>query len=186
MAFVIVQVHISLWGRLCQEWQQCWRLLFLRREGTGLSVWENSETTNKPLFSNLHQPLGEWRGWFFPNCVCHHSHMALCCQHSFMYKRSADVYLCHFKIKGNTVTFKIMFIHHRIIFTVFSVLLTASLFFRYKYKDWGFMLNLFYDFWIETFIRGLMSDEFAAPLPIILPLCLIVSLTALSFLPFHP
>lgn len=92
----------------------CGRQSFPWREGPGPSVWENSGSTNKPWFSNSHQPLGERRGWFFPNCVYHQSHRALYCQSNLLFERICRCVLV--KIKA---TFKIMFIHRRMIFNVF-------------------------------------------------------------------
>lgn len=101
----------------------CGRRSFPWREGPGPSVWENSGSTNKPWFSNSHQPLGERRGWFFPNCVYHQSHRALYCQSNLLFEGICRCVLV--KIKA---TFKMMFIHRRMIFNVFHVSLTVDLF----------------------------------------------------------
>lgn len=51
-----------------------------------------------------------------------------------------------------------------------------------KHKGSGAWLNMFQYFRHTHLSRRMMSDEFATPLTIIQPLCLIVSLTA--FFPF--
>lgn len=77
--------HVTARVTFREEWRHTKSVegsCFLKGRGQDCLCGKILLSTNKPWFSNLYQPLGEWRGWFFPNCVYHHSHMALLCQNS--------------------------------------------------------------------------------------------------------
>lgn len=58
--------------RFWEEWRHTNSVegsCFLKGRGQDC-LWENSGSTNKPWFSSLYQPLGEWRGYLFSEIVC--------------------------------------------------------------------------------------------------------------------